>query len=504
MLPHARSSPHRALVAAAARPRRRCSSLPPPAVGARSLLADRAARARGSGRALCRLRAHGARCSRGVAARSARCCGCSYLRWVAGRLSPPRRSPACCRRDACSGSLVAPLWLARPLAARSAARCCAVVGLVVLVPRGSRSSSCSARSPWLAARARWRSCGSPTPPPTSPAARSAAASSRPRSARQDVGGRLGALARRGAVRAGARAVRRARRRYAGDRRRRAHRGSSSSSCVLAAVSHRRRPLRVVDEAPGGRQGQRHAAARPRRHPRSHRRARSPTLPLAALAAMLFAARTPPMRRLTLLGSTGLDRRSHARRRRAPSRPLRGRRAHRARDWRHAAARSARASGPRYAVLADAGRGARSRAGAARARPARPRCVAAPRRSSASRALPEVDTVMAAIVGAAGLRADARRGARRQARAARQQGSAGDGRRAVHARRARGRRDAAADRQRAQRDLPVPAARATRGELGAAGVRRILLTASGGPFRATPLERARARHAGRRPARIRTG
>ena len=56
----------------------------------------------------------------------------------------------------------------------------------------------------------------------------------------------------------------------------------------------------------------------------------------------------------------------------------------------------------------------------------------------------------------GARAHARSGAHRQAHPARQQGSAGDGRRAVHGRCRRRRRDAAAHRQRAQRDLPVPA------------------------------------------------
>ena len=56
------------------------------------------------------------------------------------------------------------------------------------------------------------------------------------------------------------------------------------------------------------------------------------------------------------------------------------------------------------------------------------------------------------------RADAhdRRGARRQARAAGEQGIAGDGGALLHGRRARGQCRAAAHRQRAQRDLPVPA------------------------------------------------
>ena len=56
----------------------------------------------------------------------------------------------------------------------------------------------------------------------------------------------------------------------------------------------------------------------------------------------------------------------------------------------------------------------------------------------------------------GIALDARRGARRQAAAARQQGVDGDGRTAAAAGGALGGRDLAADRQRAQRDLPVPA------------------------------------------------
>ena len=56
-----------------------------------------------------------------------------------------------------------------------------------------------------------------------------------------------------------------------------------------------------------------------------------------------------------------------------------------------------------------------------------------------------------------------------------------------------RRHAAADRQRAQRDLPVPAGEYARGE-APPGVKRILLTASGGPF-PTRSRAPDARHAG---------
>jgi 1-deoxy-D-xylulose-5-phosphate reductoisomerase len=101
-------------------------------------------------------------------------------------------------------------------------------------------------------------------------------------------------------------------------------------------------------------------------------------------------------------------------------------------------------------------------------------------------LPEVDAVMAAIVGAAGLPptlAAARAGKRVLAG---QQGGAGDGRCRVHGRGTPCRRPAAADRQRTQCGVPVHAPR-LRGRHAAWGGRRILLTASGGPFRTTPLE-----------------
>ena len=71
--------------------------------------------------------------------------------------------------------------------------------------------------------------------------------------------------------------------------------------------------------------------------------------------------------------------------------------------------------------------------AAQARAALRDCGCATRVESGADALAEavaggnVQVVMAAIVGAAGLALDARRGARGQARAARQQGSAGHGR-----------------------------------------------------------------------------
>ncbi len=111
------------------------------------------------------------------------------------------------------------------------------------------------------------------------------------------------------------------------------------------------------------------------------------------------------------------------------------------------------------------------------------------------AAPGIDAVMAAIVGGAGLPATIAAAAAGKEAAARQQGGARDVRGALHRRRRARRGHAAAHRQRALRDLPVAAARLrVRARRGAArGVRgaRIVLTASGGPFRTLPLERLAA-------------
>ena len=97
--------------------------------------------------------------------------------------------------------------------------------------------------------------------------------------------------------------------------------------------------------------------------------------------------------------------------------------------------------------------------------------------------------------------DARRRARRQAPVARQQGIAGDGGAAAHAARCvpRARRCC---RSTASTTRSSSACRAsTRARRSAAGVRRVLLTASGGPFLDWPRERLDDVHARRRPARI---
>ena len=95
--------------------------------------------------------------------------------------------------------------------------------------------------------------------------------------------------------------------------------------------------------------------------------------------------------------------------------------------------------------------------------------------------------MAAIVGIAGLRATFAAVQGRQARAACQQGSAGDRRAGFHGRGAQHRATLIPiDSEHNAMFQALPASFA--GDLDAIGVRRILLTASGGPFRDTPLAR----------------
>ena len=148
--------------------------------------------------------------------------------------------------------------------------------------------------------------------------------------------------------------------------------------------------------------------------------------------------------------------------------------------------------PAYAALRDGlrARGLRTERAGRRGRPG------ARLRPTAAR-----DTVIAAIVGAAGLSSTlaAARAGKRLLLANKESvvlaGAAAD----AHGAGAR-RRHAPADRQRAQRHLPVPASRCE----AAAGVRRMLLTASGGPFRGRSRATLADGHARRRRARIRTG
>ena len=140
----------------------------------------------------------------------------------------------------------------------------------------------------------------------------------------------------------------------------------------------------------------------------------------------------------------------------------------------------RASGARYAAIADPALegelvGALREAGLAT------RALAGPAALDELATLPEIDTVVAAVVGAAGLGSTlAARAAGKRVLLANKESvvmaGAAAGRRA-----GRGRRHPDPGRQRAQRGVPVPAARLCQGP-AAHGVERIVLTASGGPFR----------------------
>ena len=176
-----------------------------------------------------------------------------------------------------------------------------------------------------------------------------------------------------------------------------------------------------------------AAARPRRRARSHRRAargdaarrRSPRNAFCASASMR-SARIAPRR----------DRHRSAIRRSMSSRAIRIASTSPRSAAQHATATSSRrcagASGRRFAALLDRD-AARALPRALRARgSADPRARRAAKASSEAAALPEVDTVLAAIVGAAGLAPTLAAARARQAHPAREQGSARHGRRAVHA------------------------------------------------------------------------
>ena len=262
------------------------------------------------------------------------------------------------------------------------------------------------------------------------------------------------------------------------------RNRSGSRCALALAGAfgRGRPVRVAAEAAGRREGQRTPPAGTRRRSRSHRR---PACGDAGGGAA--GARLPAMsrRRISVLGATGsigdstLD---------------------------VIARHPDRFASPRSPRTAN---GKSSRSSASVHRPGRRRAVESRRGvASSSARLPRAGLPTRVLAGEAGLveaarlarrrhrrrgdrrrggpALDAGRGARGQAHSAREQGGARHRRRGIHAGGRSGRGDAAADRQRAQRDIPMPAARATRGSPAESGVRRIVLTASGGPFRTRPL------------------
>jgi 1-deoxy-D-xylulose-5-phosphate reductoisomerase len=146
--------------------------------------------------------------------------------------------------------------------------------------------------------------------------------------------------------------------------------------------------------------------------------------------------------------------------------------------------------PRHAVLADAGAAERLRAAvAANGLPTEVSC--GPEALERLVSLPEVDAVMAAIVGAAGLPATlAAARAGKDVLLANKEALVMSGALFMAAVAAGGGRLLPIDSEHSAifQSLPRGFACGLAGELERAGVRRILLTASGGPFRTTPLER----------------
>jgi 1-deoxy-D-xylulose-5-phosphate reductoisomerase len=146
--------------------------------------------------------------------------------------------------------------------------------------------------------------------------------------------------------------------------------------------------------------------------------------------------------------------------------------------------------PRHAVLADAGAAERLRAAlSAKGLPTEVSC--GPEALERVVALPEVDAVMAAIVGAAGLPATlAAARAGKDVLLANKEALVMSGALFMAAVAAGGARLLPIDSEHSAifQSLPRGFACGRAGELERAGVRRILLTASGGPFRTTPVER----------------
>ena len=146
--------------------------------------------------------------------------------------------------------------------------------------------------------------------------------------------------------------------------------------------------------------------------------------------------------------------------------------------------------PRHAVLADADAAERLR-GAMAANGLDTEVSCGPEALERVVALPEVDAVMAAIVGAAGLPATlAAARAGKDVLLANKEALVMSGALFMAAVAAGGGRLLPIDSEHSAifQSLPRGCACGRAGELERCGVRRILLTASGGPFRVTPLER----------------
>ena len=189
------------------------------------------------------------------------------------------------------------------------------------------------------------------------------------------------------------------------------RRSSAPACTGWLVAHRRRglgrrrprrPRRVAPQARGRRQGLRHAAARSRRLPRPLRQPH-PRLDRRLLPARCRGAVRRDARPLRIADPRldRLDRAPGARRGRALPGARRGRRAGRARER-----RAPRRAGARLRRRAPWRSRTPPRAATAAALAAgRRRCVGGPEAvADARRRLPDVDLVLNALVGAAGLRA----------------------------------------------------------------------------------------------------
>jgi hypothetical protein len=207
-----------------------------------------------------------------------------------------------------------------------------------------------------------------------------------------------------------------------------------------------------------------------------------TLPLAALDPVFRA-----FMKLTVLGATGLDRRQHARRGGAPSGSLRGGGPDRASPGGICSPSSAGS----FVRLCGGGTVAAAKRLAGLLR----RCRRAHRGAARARALsevaslPGVDAVMAAIVGAAGLPptlAAARAGKRVLLANKEALVMAG----AVFMAEARRAGALLLPIDSEHNAYSSPCRHGYAGDMARGGVRRILLTASGGPFRTTPLEQLR--------------
>ena len=146
--------------------------------------------------------------------------------------------------------------------------------------------------------------------------------------------------------------------------------------------------------------------------------------------------------------------------------------------------------PRYAVVMDAAGAERLRAGL-KGKGADTEVLQGPEALVRVATLPEVDAVMAAIVGAAGLPATiAAARAGKDVLLANKEALVMSGELFMRAVAEGGARLLPVDSEHSAifQSLPDDFACGRAGELERAGVRRILLTASGGPFRTTPLER----------------